>query len=132
MSSAFAVWKEELEARCEAAVASEPRTKSEATDGGGHIDWQYCIVCQKPAQFVRVAIGYCAEMESVRYGICAECKGSAKSEDVIVAAQKRAFACGQRPSQAEAQRMCNEAVAFGVADGLISFEPVPQRKRSRK
>jgi hypothetical protein len=116
----------------QSAASTEPQTLVEQGADGPPIDWQWCIACGARADMVRVAIGYCARMESIRYGICKACKGTKKAEDEIVAAQQRAFIFCKPPSDSESQILCDEAVAFGVADGLISFAPVPQSKRAKK
>src|SRR5260370_31912238 len=116
----------------EQSAAYEPQTLAETTGGNDLGELLWCISCGLRADMVRVAIGYCAKMESIRYGICKACKGTKKAEDDIVAAQCRAYIFCRRPTESESQILCDEAVAFGVADGLISFEPRPQPKRSKK
>jgi hypothetical protein len=88
---------------------------------------RWCICCGMQADAVRVAIGYCAYMDSIRYGICRQCKDTEKASDAIVKAQRLVFRFCRRPTPEEDQRMCDEAVMYAFADGILRREDFQQQ-----
>jgi hypothetical protein len=98
MTAVFTKWATDLQMLC---------TPSDETPGRKQAE---CIECHKQADFNLIRLSFTPGLTSVRYSICRKCRGSEKSEILIVKMMKSAWKRGERDASENIQKLVDEAV----------------------